>query len=75
VKFCDAPVAENDCDPAADTDMTEPPKVTARNVLTNMTGSVRRAQKVGGVTGVLINEKSKKKTRACGAFTTRHTTQ
>jgi hypothetical protein len=75
VKFCDAPVAENDCDPAADTDMTEPPKVTARNVLTNMTGSVRRAQKVGEVTGVLINEKSKKKTRVRGAFTTRHTTQ
>jgi hypothetical protein len=75
VNVCDAPVAENDCDPVADTDMTEPPKVTARNVLANMTGSVRRAQKVGEETGVLINEKSKKKTGVCGAFTTRHTTQ
>ena len=73
MKVCDAPVAENDCDPAADTDMTEPPKVTARNVLTNMTGSVRRAQKEGEVTGVLIDKKSKKKLSVYVAFETRHT--
>jgi len=75
VKVCEDPVAENDCDPAADTDITFPPNETARNVLTNMTGSVRRAQKEGEVTGVLINKKSKKKLSVYVAFETRHTTQ